>query len=109
MGEEEEDGVEGEEEEVSKTRLLVENVPWTSTADDLRPLFEKYGTVVGIEVSFYVYICYITVMFFFVFCNGVYVLIFLKIGVIGFGKLYFLFCLSVQFSEMSFGIFLCVG
>lgn len=50
--EEEEDGVEGEEEEVSKTRLLVENVPWTSTADDLRPLFEKYGTVVGIEVSF---------------------------------------------------------
>lgn len=53
--EEEEDEVEGE---VSKTRLLVENVPWTSTADDLRPIFEKYGTVVEIEVSFFVHECY---------------------------------------------------
>ncbi|KAK6116159.1 hypothetical protein DH2020_008428 [Rehmannia glutinosa] len=38
-----------EEEEVSKTRLLVQNVPWTCTADDIRPLFEKYGSVVDIE------------------------------------------------------------
>ncbi|KAG6406824.1 hypothetical protein SASPL_134435 [Salvia splendens] len=37
------------EEEFSTTRLLVQNVPWTSTADDLRPLFEQYGTVVEIE------------------------------------------------------------
>ncbi|KAK6130722.1 hypothetical protein DH2020_035539 [Rehmannia glutinosa] len=44
--------VEEEEEEVSKTRLLVQNVPWTCTADDIRPLFEKYGTVVDIEVNF---------------------------------------------------------
>ncbi|KAL0289468.1 UNVERIFIED_CONTAM: Cleavage stimulation factor subunit tau variant [Sesamum calycinum] len=38
-----------EEEEVSKTRLLVQNVPWTCTVDDIRPLFENYGTVVDIE------------------------------------------------------------
>lgn len=39
------------EEEVSKTRLLVQNVPWTATEEDLRPLFQKYGTVVEIEVG----------------------------------------------------------
>lgn len=38
------------EQEVSKTRLLVSNVPWTSTADDIRSLFQNYGTVVDIEV-----------------------------------------------------------
>ncbi|KAL0392372.1 UNVERIFIED_CONTAM: ribonucleoprotein, chloroplastic [Sesamum radiatum] len=42
-----------EEEEVSKTRLLVQNVPWTCTVDDIRPLFENYGTVVDIEFSMY--------------------------------------------------------
>ncbi|KAL0322877.1 UNVERIFIED_CONTAM: ribonucleoprotein, chloroplastic [Sesamum angustifolium] len=45
--------VEEEEEEVSKTRLLVQNVPWTCTVDDIRPLFENYGTVVDIEFSMY--------------------------------------------------------
>ncbi|XP_047341718.1 28 kDa ribonucleoprotein, chloroplastic [Impatiens glandulifera] len=39
------------EDESSKTRILAQNVPWSSTADDLRPLFEKYGTVVDIELS----------------------------------------------------------
>ncbi|KAL3514222.1 hypothetical protein ACH5RR_026939 [Cinchona calisaya] len=48
---EEQDGE--EEEEFSKTRILAQNVPWNSTADDLRPLFEKYGTVVDIELSMY--------------------------------------------------------
>lgn len=52
-GGEKADLVEGEEGEVSKTRLLAQNVPWTSTADDLRALFEKYGTVVDIEFSMY--------------------------------------------------------
>ncbi|KAK4434226.1 RNA-binding protein CP31B, chloroplastic [Sesamum alatum] len=42
-----------EEEEVSKTRLLVQNVPWTCSVDDIRPLFENYGTVVDIEFSMY--------------------------------------------------------
>ncbi|CAA0840752.1 RNA-binding (RRM/RBD/RNP motifs) family protein [Striga hermonthica] len=42
-----------EEDVFSKTRLLVQNVPWTSTGDDIRPLFEKYGTVVDIELSMY--------------------------------------------------------
>ncbi|KAI3689209.1 hypothetical protein L2E82_47160 [Cichorium intybus] len=37
----------------SGTRLLAQNVPWTCTADDIQPLFEKYGTVVDIEVSMY--------------------------------------------------------
>ncbi|GFP93363.1 RNA-binding protein cp33 chloroplastic [Phtheirospermum japonicum] len=42
-----------EEDGVSKTRLLVQNVPWTCTVDDIRPIFEKYGTVVDIEFSMY--------------------------------------------------------
>ncbi|KAI3672512.1 hypothetical protein L6452_38601 [Arctium lappa] len=42
-----------DEEEGSRTRLLAQNVPWTCTADEIRPLFEKYGTVVDIEVSMY--------------------------------------------------------
>jgi RNA recognition motif-containing protein len=41
---------EQKEEEVSPTRLLVQNIPFTSTAEDLRTLFEKYGKVVDIEV-----------------------------------------------------------
>ncbi|KAL0432675.1 UNVERIFIED_CONTAM: RNA-binding protein CP33, chloroplastic [Sesamum latifolium] len=45
--------VEEEEEEVSKTRLLVQNVPWTCTVDGIRPLFENYGTVIDIEFSMY--------------------------------------------------------
>lgn len=39
-----------QDDDVSNTRLLAQNVPWTCTADDLRPLFEQYGTVVEIEV-----------------------------------------------------------
>ncbi|KAL9144029.1 hypothetical protein ABFS82_14G271100 [Erythranthe guttata] len=42
-----------EEDEVSQTRLLLQNVPWTCTADDIRPLVEKFGTVVDIEFSMY--------------------------------------------------------
>ncbi|KAI7737041.1 hypothetical protein M8C21_029292 [Ambrosia artemisiifolia] len=42
-----------EEDEGSRTRLLAQNVPWTCTADDIRPLFQKYGTVVDIEISMY--------------------------------------------------------
>nr|GMC48257.1 28 kDa ribonucleoprotein, chloroplastic [Ipomoea batatas] len=39
--------------EAPGNRVLAQNVPWNSTADDLRPLFEKYGTVVNIELSMY--------------------------------------------------------
>ncbi|XP_071693535.1 28 kDa ribonucleoprotein, chloroplastic-like [Rutidosis leptorrhynchoides] len=42
-----------EEVEGSRTRLLAQNVNWTCTADDIRPLFERYGTVVDIEISMY--------------------------------------------------------
>ncbi|XP_076902548.1 28 kDa ribonucleoprotein, chloroplastic-like [Bidens hawaiensis] len=42
-----------EEDEGSRTRLLAQNVPWTCTADDIRPLFQTYGTVVDIEISMY--------------------------------------------------------
>ncbi|XP_059631291.1 28 kDa ribonucleoprotein, chloroplastic [Cornus florida] len=45
--------VEEEENEFSRTRLLAQNVPWTCTTDDIRSLFEKYGTVVDIEISMY--------------------------------------------------------
>ncbi|XP_010320189.2 28 kDa ribonucleoprotein, chloroplastic [Solanum lycopersicum] len=36
-----------------KRRVLAQNAPWTYTANDLRPLFEKYGTVEDIEVAMY--------------------------------------------------------
>ena len=42
---------EEEEDEASRTRVCAQNVPWDCTADDIRPLFEKYGTVVGVEVG----------------------------------------------------------
>ncbi|KAK1406732.1 hypothetical protein QVD17_38340 [Tagetes erecta] len=47
------DDDEQQEDEASRTRVLAQNVPWTCTADDIRPLFEKYGTVVDIEISMY--------------------------------------------------------
>ncbi|OWM80981.1 28 kDa ribonucleoprotein, chloroplastic [Punica granatum] len=42
-----------EAEEVSKTRLIAQNVPWSCTAEDIRSLFEKHGTVVDVELSMY--------------------------------------------------------
>lgn len=48
-----EEEVEEEEDEASRTRLLAQNVPWSCTANDIRPLFEKYGTVVDVELSMY--------------------------------------------------------
>ncbi|XP_021284396.1 28 kDa ribonucleoprotein, chloroplastic [Herrania umbratica] len=42
---------EQQEEEFSKTRLIAQNVPWTCTTEDIRSLFEKYGTVVDVELS----------------------------------------------------------
>ncbi|KAK4746113.1 hypothetical protein SAY87_012425 [Trapa incisa] len=40
-----------EEEEFSRTRLIAQNVPWSCTAEDVRSLFEKHGTVVDVELS----------------------------------------------------------
>ncbi|KAJ6919814.1 hypothetical protein NC651_013686 [Populus alba x Populus x berolinensis] len=40
---------EEKEEEFSKTRLLASNVPWNRTAEDIRALFQKFGTVVDVE------------------------------------------------------------
>ncbi|KAJ4843523.1 hypothetical protein Tsubulata_016324 [Turnera subulata] len=45
------DGVETQEEEYSKTRLLASNIPWSCTPEDIRSLFEKFGTVVDVELS----------------------------------------------------------
>ncbi|XP_030528653.1 28 kDa ribonucleoprotein, chloroplastic [Rhodamnia argentea] len=42
---------EEEEEEFSRTRLIAQNIPWTCTAEDVRSLFEKHGTVVEVELS----------------------------------------------------------
>ncbi|KAM7514545.1 hypothetical protein LguiA_004128 [Lonicera macranthoides] len=44
---------EEEEDEASRTRLLAQNVPWTCTADEIRALFENYGTVLDVEFSMY--------------------------------------------------------
>ena len=41
---------EAETEEISRTRLLAQNVPWTSTPEDIRSLFEKHGKVLDVEV-----------------------------------------------------------
>ncbi|KAL2339953.1 hypothetical protein Fmac_007893 [Flemingia macrophylla] len=40
-------------EEFSRTRLLAQNVPWTSTPEDIRSLFEKHGRVLEVELSMY--------------------------------------------------------
>ncbi|KAK4795761.1 hypothetical protein SAY86_028087 [Trapa natans] len=42
-----------EEEESSRTRLIAQNVPWSCTAEDVRSLFEKHGTVIDVELSMY--------------------------------------------------------
>ncbi|KAB1219984.1 28 kDa ribonucleoprotein, chloroplastic [Morella rubra] len=47
----ESDESEPEAEESSRTRLIAQNVPWTCTAEDIRSLFEKHGTVLDIELS----------------------------------------------------------
>ncbi|MED6155395.1 hypothetical protein PIB30_004827 [Stylosanthes scabra] len=39
--------------EFSETRLLAQNVPWTSTPEDIRSLFERYGKVLQVELSMY--------------------------------------------------------
>ncbi|KAK7410498.1 hypothetical protein VNO78_01319 [Psophocarpus tetragonolobus] len=41
------------QEEFSRTRLLAQNVPWTSTPEDIRSLFEKHGKVLEVELSMY--------------------------------------------------------
>jgi hypothetical protein len=46
--------LEPEAEELSRTRLIAQNVPWTCTTEDIRSLFEKHGTVLDVEVSFFV-------------------------------------------------------
>lgn len=38
------------EQEFSRTRLIAQNVPWSSTADDIRALFQNHGTVLDVEV-----------------------------------------------------------
>lgn len=44
---------EEEEDEGSRTRIIAQNVPWSSTVDDIRALFEKFGSVVSVEMSMY--------------------------------------------------------
>ncbi|OEL13112.1 hypothetical protein BAE44_0025870 [Dichanthelium oligosanthes] len=38
-----------EEQVVPRTRLVAQNIPWDCTADDMRALFGKHGSVVGVE------------------------------------------------------------
>ncbi|KAK7852838.1 28 kda ribonucleoprotein [Quercus suber] len=40
-----------ETEEFSRDRLIAQNVPWSCTAEDVRTLFEKHGTVLDVELS----------------------------------------------------------
>ncbi|KAK1405550.1 28 kDa ribonucleoprotein, chloroplastic [Heracleum sosnowskyi] len=48
-----EEDEEEEEDEESRTRVCAQNVPWDCSASDIRPLFEKFGTVVSVELSMY--------------------------------------------------------
>ncbi|XP_030949893.1 28 kDa ribonucleoprotein, chloroplastic [Quercus lobata] len=43
--------LEPETEEFSRDRLIAQNVPWSCTAEDVRTLFEKHGTVLDVELS----------------------------------------------------------
>lgn len=56
-----------EEEEYSKTRVLAQNVPWNSTVEDIRSLFEKHGKVLDVEVFILhlLYICFWEIMLLF--------------------------------------------
>ncbi|XP_030482748.2 28 kDa ribonucleoprotein, chloroplastic [Cannabis sativa] len=45
--------LESDTEEVYKDRLYAQNVPWNYTPEDIRALFDKYGTVVDVELSMY--------------------------------------------------------
>ncbi|XP_039145102.1 29 kDa ribonucleoprotein B, chloroplastic [Dioscorea cayenensis subsp. rotundata] len=36
-----------------RKRLIAQNIPWTSTVEDIANLFQKYGTVVNVELSMY--------------------------------------------------------
>ena len=42
---------EAEEPVGPRTRLVAQNIPWDCTADDMRALFEKHGSVVDVEVA----------------------------------------------------------
>ncbi|RCV31547.1 hypothetical protein SETIT_6G186800v2 [Setaria italica] len=44
---------EAEEQVGPRTRLVAQNIPWDYTGDDMRALFEKHGSVVGVELSMY--------------------------------------------------------
>ncbi|KAK9757647.1 hypothetical protein RND81_01G176500 [Saponaria officinalis] len=43
--------VENEVSENSDTRLLAQNVPWSSTVADIRALFQQFGSVLDVELS----------------------------------------------------------
>lgn len=45
--------VEKETVEFSRDRLIAQNIPWSSTAEDIRSLFEKHGTVLDVELSMF--------------------------------------------------------
>ncbi|WVZ92450.1 hypothetical protein U9M48_038514 [Paspalum notatum var. saurae] len=44
---------EAEEAVGPRTRLVAQNIPWDCTADDMRALFGKHGSVAGVELSMY--------------------------------------------------------
>ncbi|GAB4844988.1 hypothetical protein Ancab_038381 [Ancistrocladus abbreviatus] len=41
------------EDDFSRTRLVAQNIPWTSTVDDIRALFQNHGKVIDVELSMY--------------------------------------------------------
>ncbi|XP_062191787.1 33 kDa ribonucleoprotein, chloroplastic-like [Phragmites australis] len=44
---------EAEEPAGPRTRLVAQNIPWDCTANDMRALFEKHGSVIDVELSMY--------------------------------------------------------
>ena len=79
--------LEPETEEFSRDRLIAQNVPWSCTAEDVRTLFEKHGTVLDVEV-FILFFSFFNLFWAILFCGFCFLLVFL-IWVCGFFFFFF--------------------
>ena len=69
--------LEPETEEFSRDRLIAQNVPWSCTAEDVRTLFEKHGTVLDVEVIILFFFSFFNLFWAILFCGFCFLLVFL--------------------------------
>jgi hypothetical protein len=69
-------------EELSRARLIAQNVPWTCTTEDIRALFEKHGTVLDVEVFIFTLLLF---LYFkrFIICSLCWVMVFVCLSDLG--------------------------